>query len=691
MAEVFMTRQFKDDLDALDKSIRERVSKAIRQISRDHRHPSLNSKKQTSISSRDIWRSRVTDNFRMLWEWWQGSIRLWRVGTHKMIDAIDYVRSQPRDQQIVIIRDEETGRAREVDLIADPNQPRPLSHVPDNILRLFGVPDSQLDAVKSLTNEEYVWDLQIPENVQMTLLDILTNPEWTLDNLLDTRQLLYRTTVDQLEGYCEGKIKQLLLNLNDEQQSYVTVDATGPLLIKGVAGSGKTTIGLYRANFLVKQIEERRRLFGESAAILLLTYTETLTKALHQLYVELYGDLPHTVTVLGCKQWMLEQLRKNGIWLSEAHPDTRREIIREVQSAVKLMYPNDRVAGARPAEYLLQEIDQVIRARGLSSLPQYQSIDRAGRGVGLDRVRHRPIVWEIYQRYQEKLDERGLFDWADLARLVQTHCKPLPQFDVVIIDEAQDIPPSDLRLTTRLIPDYSEMRSLTLLADPAQSIYYRGIPWKEAGVNIQGRTRILAKNYRNTQQILEAARPIVEGFDDLKAEKEYIAPASTRRRGPKPVVVKYSSSAASNRFLANEIIKLCQTGRYRPGDIAVLSRNKTLLTKYIDGFLKQQNILCRFHRDEDFHILDNAVKLITMHSAKGLEFPVVFLVGLSDQYVPYIGRDSETKQEDELQERKLFYVSMTRAAERLYLLHPQRNRSRFLHDLDPATVRQIPC
>ena len=589
-------------------------------------------------------------------------------------------------------RDEQTHSAVELESTeVSRDLPQPFEHVPDNILRLFAVPDDQLEAVKSLADEEEVWDLPIPDNVQMTLLDILTNPAWTLDNLLDTRQLLYRTTVDRLEGYCEGKIKQLLLNLNEEQESYVRIRANGPVLIKGVAGSGKTTIGLYRANRLARQIEDSRRIFGEDSSILLLTYTETLTKALRQLYVELYGELPHTISVTGYKEWMLKQLRDYRIWLKPADEDTRSEFVRQAQADVAQLHPQDKVVSARPVSYLLQEIDQVIRARALTSLEQYQAIERVGRGVGLDRERHRPIVWEIYQRYQRKLNERGMFDWADLARLVQKHCQPLPQFDVIIVDEAQDLPPSDLRLATRLIPDYSEMRSLTLLADPAQSIYYRGIPWKEAGINVQGRTRILAKNYRNTQQILEAARHIVESFEDLKAEGEFIPPTSTQRLGPKPATVAYASANASNRFLANEIIELCRGGRYRPGDIAILSRGKTLLTKYIGDFLQKQNILCRFHRDDEFHVLENEVKLITMHSAKGLEFPVVFLVGLSDQYLPYIRNDSDTVLEDELQERKLFYVSMTRAAERLYMLHPRRNRCRFLYDLEPATIRIMEC
>lgn len=693
MRELLMTALFKSDLDNLDNSIRNRVAKTLKQIEDNPYHRGLESHSQASIRNRKVMRSRVNDNFRILWEWVEnGNILLWRIGSHKMIDAIDYIRTEPREHWKIFARDEDDQSAIELEsLEVSRDLPQPFKHVPQNMLRLFGVPDSQLEAVRLLTDEESIWNLPLPENVQLTLLDILTNPDWTVEDLLDTNQLRYRTTVDQLEGYCEGRIKQLLLNLNDEQQSYVTVNTNGPLLIKGVAGSGKTTIGLYRANYLIRQIEERRRIFGEETSILLLTYTETLTKALRQLYIEMYGDLPHAISVIGYKEWMLKQLHKRGIWLTAADEGTRSEIISEVQTAVAQMYPQDTVVSGRPYTYLLEEIDQVIRARGLGSLDEYQVIERVGRGIGLDRERHRPIVWNIYERYQQALDARNLFDWADLARLVQKHCSRLPQYDVVIIDEAQDIPPCDLRLATCLIPNYSDSRSLTLLADPAQSIYYRGIPWKEAGINIQGRTRILAKNFRNTQQILEAARHIVEGCEDLKAEGEFIPPTSTRRQGPKPIVVNYTSSTESNEFLANEIIKLCQTGRYRPGDIAVISRSKNLLTKYIQSFLQKQNILCRFHRDKDFHVLENEVKLITMHSAKGLEFPVVFLIGLADQYMPYISQDSDIKLEDELQERKLFYVSMTRAAERLYLLHPQRNRSRFLHDLDESTIRRFDC
>ncbi|MBR4123985.1 MAG: ATP-binding domain-containing protein, partial [Clostridia bacterium] len=68
---------------------------------------------------------------------------------------------------------------------------------------------------------------------------------------------------------------------------------------------------------------------------------------------------------------------------------------------------------------------------------------------------------------------------------------------------------------------------------------------------------------------------------------------------------------------------------------------------------------------DDYQESDNTVTLATVHSVKGLEFKVVFVVGLEEKYFPIIRTDSD---EDEMEEeRRLMYVAITRAKERLYL------------------------
>ena len=87
--------------------------------------------------------------------------------------------------------------------------------------------------------------------------------------------------------------------------------------------------------------------------------------------------------------------------------------------------------------------------------------------------------------------------------------------------------------------------------------------------------------------------------------------------------------------------------------------------------------------------------LMTIHSAKGLEFPVVFVAGLEENLLPHSRSQESTEALDE--ERRLLYVAMTRAKDRLYLSYaearPMNGRldfqtpSRFLSDIEPSKLR----
>lgn len=94
---------------------------------------------------------------------------------------------------------------------------------------------------------------------------------------------------------------------------------------------------------------------------------------------------------------------------------------------------------------------------------------------------------------------------------------------------------------------------------------------------------------------------------------------------------------------------------------------------------------------------DDAVVLMTLHSAKGLEFPIVFIPGMEDGIFP--GNQSLYSEEDLEEERRLAYVGITRAKEKLYLLNARRRMlygttgrnspSRFLREIPMNVINDI--
>ena len=91
-----------------------------------------------------------------------------------------------------------------------------------------------------------------------------------------------------------------------------------------------------------------------------------------------------------------------------------------------------------------------------------------------------------------------------------------------------------------------------------------------------------------------------------------------------------------------------------------------------------------------------AVNLLTLHAAKGLEFPVVFLVGCEDGLLPLRWPGSTPTDDEVAEERRLFFVGLTRAQDRLYVTHagppvPARQRARAVADAVPRRRSTPAC
>ena len=251
-----------------------------------------------------------------------------------------------------------------------------------------------------------------------------------------------------------------------------------------------------------------------------------------------------------------------------------------------------------------------------------------------------------------------------LIRAVDAGLIPAGQYDGVLIDEGHDFAPQWLKLVAQMVNP--ETNSLLVMYDDAQSIYGRNLrgkfSFKQLGIQAQGRTTILKINYRNTQEVLQLASSIAKNLLDASAADEdgvpTVAPVSAGRHGPQPLVVKLPTLKDEAEYIASHLKTAHRNGTpWR--DMAVIYRDYARVGKEVLSILRRLGIPVTYHTDINFSESEDTVKFLTMHSCKGLEFPLVAIPG-----VGLLGEQEDRKDED----ARLLYVAMTRATRELVVV-----------------------
>ncbi len=171
-------------------------------------------------------------------------------------------------------------------------------------------------------------------------------------------------------------------------------------------------------------------------------------------------------------------------------------------------------------QYWHEEISHVIKGRGITTFEQYAQLARVGRRIPLPAA-HREAVWRLYQEYERLRTAAGVPDWADVLRQARdlVHAgTEAGRYDAVIVDEVQDLSCVGLQLLHGLLGRDAD--GLLLVGDGQQSIYPGGFTLAEAGISVVGRSTVLDRNYRNTDDVLRYALSVVgdDPFDDLEAD-----------------------------------------------------------------------------------------------------------------------------------------------------------------------------
>jgi hypothetical protein len=305
---------------------------------------------------------------------------------------------------------------------------------------------------------------------------------------------------------------------------------------------------------------------------------------------------------------------------------------------------------------LAQRIDGLLRVRGVDE----RVLVRTFHGWCQDMVR----AYQLDTPANLKGDAYYEALVNTVNRAVETGLVPGGQYTALLIDEAHDFADAWLAMAARMVSPATN--SLLVLYDDAQSIYQkkrRKFNFARVGIKAQGNTSILKLNYRNTAEVLALAMQCAQSLLADKPETEdtmqTVQPATAGRRGAMPLLLEAANGRQEADLVAERIVQAVADGRALD-EIAVLARTKSLLESLTQALHKRQiatqSMATKAIRDFDWK--QPSIKLLTLHSAKGLEFPLVFVIGLDA--MPHMNEPMD-------EELRLLYVGMTRATHELVL------------------------
>ena len=482
--------------------------------------------------------------------------------------------------------------------------------------------------------------------------------------------------------------------LQGEQKKVLFLPPKNPIQIKGVAGSGKTTVALYRAKHL---LETQANLFKETK-IVIFTYNKALSEYIKAIKPLINGgyqkdsfkikpktkDGLNDIEVINFHKWAYKFI---GIEYGQVIKQKEQiNIINEVLMEIRLSSKKEdyNIQGPilnKNTRFFQEEISW-MKGKLFKVLPNYLQSPRTGRGTS-NRVMtaDKLAIWRVYEKYNKRLKIRGKVDFDDFAILVlkkiQNDRNFSHPFSHIIIDEAQDLNKAQILAISKLVDP--ETNSLSIIADAAQRIYKSGFTWNEVGINVTGGRTIEFKiNYRNTVHIANAATSLLINEND---KREFTKMKSALKGGEKPIVGYYSDFYTQLNNL-NEKLKILNNNNSIISTV-VLHRNSNGVDS-INAFLNNNGFQTELIRKNKYvNYQSKKIKICTMSSIKGLEFNNVFILDLNDDIIPYPEGFTELNDEFHIStERRLLYTCMTRARKNLYLFSSNiQNPSRFLNEI----------
>src|SRR3989344_2885548 len=429
--------------------------------------------------------------------------------------------------------------------------------------------------------------------------------------------------------------KNFLYSYNLEQKKAITSPAKNILCIAG-AGSGKTAVLIKRIAFL---IEYR------------LIQPEKILKANNRLVY----DKPTTLLTYKDKITLINRaLEKMNLSRSQALTYYFKEQKTKTQEQLLTIFVNDCFF---IRDYFKSKNKPLQESEFISSeIKHKQAISMIVEIAG--------FISAAMKRYGLRTFNDQLLD---TLHFFENNPQAIPQYEHILVDEYQDVNASQIKLLNFLDP-----QNLFVVGDPRQSIYgWRGSDIRYilnfAANHEPSQVITLTKNYRSKKKIINLINQAVShmGFKDLE---------STKHEEGKLTLKECYSEQEEYDYIIQEIQK-------SSSPIFILARTNNQLNELAQK-IKLQRIPFQIKTEENNLEEDESLPnltLATIHAIKGLEAETVFVVGCNSHNFPCKGsehpiiemiKDEEYDKEEE--ERRLFYVALSRAKSNLHLTYTKK-------------------
>jgi hypothetical protein len=483
------------------------------------------------------------------------------------------------------------------------------------------------------------------------------------DELVKFRDLdLYVEHLNRFTVYTRTRrdYERSLMRLTAEQQA--ALDAITPghdFLVRGGAGTGKTIVLLHAYG------RARRDLF--TPRTVLLTYTTTLVK-----YDRYLAELLKASEEPGLIQ------TADSFFLARLHaidPSLKVDY-----AAVDTLAKRWNTTGFMSNGELATEVEDFLFANMVSEAEYVEeAVPRRGMRQPLSKVQ-RAKVWEIRELIVGAMEDMGVLSknysrikiieaLGDDGKSASSTGADLRNLDLAFVDESQDLTAVDLKALKLMCS-----RGVIMAGDAGQAIYGLGSPYKRAGIDISGRTKILRTDFRTTCPIHDLAEKYRELCGpDVEGEA---MTTHAFREGPSPELYRAATREELLKLLVEKVSLFIDKLGYDPENITVLAPGKAEVAAIQDR-LGRRGIKSANIRDDSFSFTtEGLVRVSTLHSSKGLDFPVVLL------YLPSLPTAGEfdEKSADSLA-RNLIYVAMTRAMDNLNVFVMEEAKERAVTEL----------